>query len=196
MRLAIFDFDGTITTRDSLIEFIYYAVGPLRFFFGFAYLAPILMLYLFKIVPNWKAKEISLTLFFKGWPVNNFQQIANDYSQDKLPLIVKKSALKKISWHKTQGHKIVVVSASLEDYLHNWCENLTIDLIATQLEVKDSRLTGKLATPNCYGKEKIKRLKEKYRLEDFEFIYAYGDSVGDKELKEIADEFHFRQFER
>ena len=194
MRLAIFDFDGTITTKDSLIEFIHYAVGPLCFFVGFTYLAPVLILYLLKILPNWKAKEITLTYFFKGWSADKFQKIANDYSQKKLPFIVKKSALEKITWHQAQGDKIIVVSASLENYLSTWCQTYHMELMATQLEIENGQLTGKLNTPNCYGKEKIKRLKEKYRWEDFEFIYAYGDSEGDKALKEISQEFHFRTF--
>ena len=194
MRLAIFDFDGTITTKDSLIEFIHYAVGPLCFFVGFTYLAPVLILYLLKILPNWKAKEITLTYFFKGWSADKFQKIANDYSQKKLPFIVKKSALEKITWHQAQGDKIIVISASLENYLSPWCQTYHMELMATQLEIENGQLTGKLNTPNCYGKEKIKRLKEKYRWEDFEFIYAYGDSEGDKALKEISQEFHFRTF--
>ena len=194
MKLAIFDFDGTITTKDSFIEFIYYAVGPARFLLGFTYLAPVLILYFLKVLPNWKAKEISLTYFFNNWPVDQFQKIADDYSKNKISSIVKKSALEKIQWHKAQGHTVVVVSASPENYLSSWCQTYDIALIATRLESKDGKLTGKLATANCYGQEKIKRLKERYRLEDFEFIYAYGDSTGDKALKDIAQEFHFRTF--
>ena len=192
--LAIFDFDGTITKGDSFIDFLRYTVGPARFYFGCLCLTPYFLLYLFKIIPNWKAKEIAVTHFFKGHSVDKFQKSAMDYVDHGLPLIVKRSALEKINWHRQQGHSLVVVSASPENYLKIWCRHNDLALIATKLEEKDGKITGKLSTANCYGKEKVRRLKENYRLENFEFVYAYGDSEADKALLEIAQEFHFKSF--
>jgi len=47
---------------------------------------------------------------------------------------------------------------------------------------------------NCNGKEKVSRIKEAFNLADFETVYAYGDSSGDKEMLAIATHAHFRPF--
>ena len=56
MNLALFDFDGTITKNDSLIKFIRFAVGDLKFVFGLFILSPVLLAYKIKLIPNFKAK--------------------------------------------------------------------------------------------------------------------------------------------
>jgi HAD superfamily hydrolase (TIGR01490 family) len=159
-----------------------------KFILGFLLLSPILFAYKLKLISNWKAKEILLSYFFKKWSAQNFQIIAHRYSREKLPRLIKKSAIERIQWHKAQGHKVVIVSASVDSWLKGWCEIQGLDLIATELEVKDQRITGKFLTKNCYGVEKVRRIKEKYNLKGFDYIYAYGDSHGDKEMLELAHE--------
>ena len=195
MTLAIFDFDKTISRSDSLIDFIYHAVGPLWFTARFLCLSPILILHLSGFIPNDRTKEIVLSFFFKNWDKPKFNAMALLYSQKHLPKIVRKKALEKIQWHQSQGHQIVVVSASLENYLNGWCRQIKADLLATELEFKDGRFTGKLKSPNCKGQEKIRRLQAHYDLKKFSYIYAYGDSPSDLALKTMANEFHYRSFE-
>ena len=195
MQLALFDFDGTITRKDSLIDFIYYAVGPFSALTGFCCLTPLLMAYLLKAIPNDRTKTIVLSYFFKGWDEKRFQKIAQDFSLTKIDHLVKESACQKIQWHQKQGHKVVIITASIENYLQDWCTHLHIGLIGTRLEFKEGKYTGKLATPNCHGPEKVRRLLQIYNLDDFEFIYAYGDTPSDYALKGISNEFHFRSFQ-
>jgi len=195
MNLAIFDFDNTITCKDSLIDFIYYTVGPLRFFEGVLCLTPLLIFHKLGLIANDKIKETALSHFFKNWEQERFATSVSLYSQKYLPAIIRESALQKIHWHQNQGHKIVIVSASLENYLIGWCRHINAELLATGLEFKEGRFSGKLATPNCYGQEKIRRLQQHYDLKKFDYIYAYGDSQSDLVLKSIANEFHFRIFQ-
>jgi len=193
-NLALFDFDGTISVKDSLIEFIKYAVGKPRYYLGLFYLSPMLFAYKLKIIKNHRAKEIFLSYFFKDWNSNHFMDIASRYSLDKLDDIVRDKALDRIKWHKYQGDKIVIVSASIECWLIDWCKREELSLISTKLEYKDNKLTGKFSTPNCYGKEKVRRIHDIYHLGDYDIIYAYGDSVGDKELLELATKPSFKPF--
>jgi phosphatidylglycerophosphatase C len=58
--------------------------------------------------------------------------------------------------------------------------------------VKDGRVTGRFLTKNCSGKEKVRRIAERYDLESFDHIYAYGDTPGDKAMLDLADEKHYR----
>ena len=195
MKISFFDFDGTITTDDSLVKFIRFAVGNTKLIWGMTLLSPMLTAYKLKFIPNYKAKQYMLSYFFKGISEEKFMQVANEYSLKHIDTIVRPKAMEKIAWHKEQGHAVVVVSASIESWLKPWCDKNNIDLIATRLEIEDGKLTGKFATKNCYGIEKVNRIKEKYNLAEYSIIYAYGDSSGDKEMLSIANERHYKYFD-
>ena len=194
MTIAIFDFDGTITTKDSFEDFIFFTHGFAKTILGILINSPILILYLLKIISNEQTKQRIFAHFYGGWEESRFNHCAEQYAKMHLPKILRPKALERLSWHKKEGHKIVVVSASFENYLSVWCKKESIDLIATQIEIKEGKLTGKFASPNCYGDEKIRRINQVLNLKDFSTIYAYGDSRGDIPLKTIATEFSYKPF--
>lgn len=192
MNIVFFDFDGTITSRDSFIDFIIYSCGYKKFITGILCTLPFLVMYKLKIIPNWKAKEKVITWFFGGWTDVRFNAAAITYSQERLTYIIRDTAKKAIESHKRNGDGIAVVSASPENWLQSWCSSNELNLIATKLEIKDGRITGKLSTPNCYGIEKVIRIKEKFNLSDYDTVYAYGDSRGDREMLSLADVKYYR----
>lgn len=194
MRIAFFDFDGTITTDDSLLKFIRYVVGDFRFLVGLVVLSPMLILYKLKLIPNYKAKQKMLTYFFKGMDAVNFKKVSNEYSLNHIEKILRKTAIERIKWHKNKGDKVVVVSASIECWLKPWCKKNNLELLATKLEIKDNIISGRLLTKNCFGIEKVNRINEFYNLNEYNYIYAYGDSRGDKEMLELADEKYYKYF--
>jgi HAD superfamily hydrolase (TIGR01490 family) len=192
MALALFDFDGTITFKDSFGDFIVYAVGRKKFILGAILLSPMLVAYALGFIRNWRAKEIVSTYFFGGWDSRGFKALASNYSRERLPRIIREIALERIGWHKLKGDKVVVVSASIDLWLADWCANQGVDLIATQLEMRDGRVTGRFLTRNCSGEEKVKRIEERYGLKSFDYIYAYGDSAGDRAMLDLANEKYYR----
>jgi HAD superfamily hydrolase (TIGR01490 family) len=194
MTIAFFDFDGTITSKDSLIGFIRFAVGDRKFLWGMFLLLPMLIRYKLKLIPNDIAKEKMLSYFFTGMDVKKFQKTASSYSLGTMEKIVRTRALKKIVWHQEEGHHVVVVSASMKCWLEPWCNKYDLTLISTQMEMKDGIVTGKFLTKNCHGAEKVNRIKEQYNLNSFQLIYAYGDSSGDRELLALADKSFYRPF--
>ncbi len=135
-----------------------------------------------------------LAWFFKGMDENKFKKIAEEFSLNHIDGMVRAGAIEKIRWHKGQGHRVVVVSASMECWVKPWCNKQGLELIATRLEIKQHKLTGRFATPNCYGPEKAERIKEKYDLTNYEIIYAYGDSRGDKEMLALAHHRFYKKF--
>ena len=193
--IVFFDFDGTLTTKDSLIDFVQYAVGKSSFYFGLISSIPMLAAYKLHFISNHAAKERFMSRFFKGWDGAYFQSIADKYSVEQIDRIIRPDAIEKVYWHKEHGHKVVVATASMEHWLKKWCEKYELDLIATRLEIQDGKLTGKFATKNCYGIEKVNRIRERYDLTDFNGIYAYGDSAGDKEMLSIANKQYYRSFD-
>ncbi|MEI6047767.1 MAG: HAD-IB family hydrolase [Bacteroidota bacterium] len=192
--IAFFDFDGTITTKDSLADFIQYAVGKAAYYMGLLLKSPVLAAYKLKFIPNHIAKEKLFSYFFKGWEVNEFQKIADKYSVEQIDKITRPKAMERIRWHKQQDHTVVIVTASMDCWLKEWCVKHNLDLIATRFEVRDGKITGKFATKNCYSAEKVKRIRDSYCLGDYSRIYAYGDSRGDKEMLTLADEKFYRFF--
>ncbi len=191
MRLALFDFDGTITDRDSFFDFLIYTFGLPRFILGLTAVSPLLLLYMTRLVPNWRAKEAVFRHFLKGLNVDNFEAAASKYSAERLPRIVRDVAGERIEWHRARGHRVVVVSASVESWLRGWCEPRGLELIGTRLQVVGGRLTGRIDGKNCHGAEKVRRVLERYPPEDYEYVYAYGNSGGDRDMMALADERYY-----
>ncbi|QSZ40920.1 HAD-IB family phosphatase [Sulfurimonas aquatica] len=135
-----------------------------------------------------------LSYFFKGMGEIQFKKVAQEYSINHINTIIKSKVIERIIWHKEQGHMIVVVSASIECWLKPWCEQMDLGLIATKLEIRNTTIMGKLLTKNCYGIEKVNRINEIYTLADYEYIYAYRDSRGDKEMLDLANEKNYKFF--
>lgn len=193
--LALFDFDGTITRNDTLIRFIIYTYGKFRFLLGMIWLLPFLVIYKLGLYSNEKAKQRMLSFFYKRWNYAEFKRKGEDFCRQVLPGLLRESALQKIQWHKKKMHRIIVVTASVEEWVHPWCESIGIECLCTQLEIKDNHITGRLGTPNCYGPEKVNRVKNILSLDQYETIYAYGDTKGDREMLKISGKPYFRHFD-
>ena len=194
MRIAFFDFDGTITKQDTLIKFIRFFVGDMKFIVGILVLLPKFIAYKFNLVSNQYIKENITKYFFSNIDITEFKTKAEQFSLNNIDILIRKSALERIKWHQKNDHKVVVVSASIDYWLKPWCDKNDIDLIATQLEVKNNKLTGRLNNKNCFGNEKVRRIMDKYKLSDYDYIYAYGDSRGDYEMLQISSEKSYKPF--
>ncbi|MGC1244539.1 MAG: HAD-IB family hydrolase [Chryseosolibacter sp.] len=193
-KLVLFDFDGTITTRDTLIEFVKFYRGPRQYMAGLLKLAPILSLYALKIIPNWKAKQFFLTTFFKGERVEDFNERCVLFSTKVLPSLIRPGARQAIEAYRGEGATVAVVSASAENWVKPWCDAHGLLCLSTRLQVKDGTLTGEIEGRNCYGDEKVCRIKEHFKLTDFDEVIAYGDSRGDKEMLQLAHRAYFKPF--
>jgi phosphatidylglycerophosphatase C len=191
-RLVLFDFDGTITSKDSFIELIKYYKGLSFFYCGIALLSPMLLLFKAKLIKNWKAKEIVFRFFFRNESYNVFMTKCSKFCKDIVPILVKPSAIERINTHLKNGDKVIIISASLEVQLIGWCQSMNLELIGTKIETRDGLITGKIEGKNCYGIEKVKRLKQYLDISQYNEIYAYGDSKGDLQMLELATHKFFR----
>lgn len=192
--LALFDFDGTITRRDTFLEFIRYTKGPMAFAAGFAVLSPALVAMKLKLIPNWRAKEMTLAYFFGGMDAGEFNARCDAFSDVCMDGLVRPAALRRMEWHKSEGHDIYIVSASAENWLRKWCLKQDVGLLATRLIVRDGRITGKLSGANCHGEEKVSRIREHIPLGDYQEIWAYGDSSGDKQMLALTKNASYKPF--
>jgi phosphatidylglycerophosphatase C len=187
MTIAFFDFDGTITSKDSMFQFIRFSKGTILFYIGMILLLPVLIGFKFGIIPNWRAKEIVFSFYFKGMKEADAIKLGQKFSEQAIPGLLCPEAIQEIEFHKNSGTKIVVVTASFSIWVKPWCDLNQFDLIATECDIRNGRLTGLIKGKNCHGTEKVRRIKEKFDLGKFDQIYAYGDSRADLEMLNLAD---------
>jgi len=192
--IAFFDFDGTITTRDTLLEIIKYRHGKVKFYLGFLLHSPWLVLMKLGVISNQTAKEKVLKLFFGNMTTEQFGVSCEQFAADMIPRLVRPKALKEINKLKQAGADVVIVSASPENWLQPWCATLNLSLMATRLEVVNGKITGKIKGHNCHGEEKVKRIKEVYDLANYNDVYCYGDTSGDKPMLALANHPFYQPF--
>jgi phosphatidylglycerophosphatase C len=192
--IAAFDFDGTIIKHDSLFVFVWHAVPLSRIMRGFLVAMPYLIAYKLKLIPAFKAKERLFTALFKGVAITDFNLACNNFAT-VIQEMVKPEAIERINWHRQNGHEIIIISASVENWIMPWATLNGIDtVLATQIQVIDGLITGKFLSKNCQGAEKVTRLLQHNPDRHSYILYAYGDSNGDNELFQFADHKFYRVF--
>lgn len=194
MHLVLFDFDGTLTRKDTFIEFIKFCKGRAGFLWGVVILSPLLVMYKLKLVRNWRAKEILFGFFFKGISRHEFQRKGREFALSVVPSLIRPSAANCISQHRVSGNRMIIVTASAEEWIKPWAESLNIEIISTRWEFKNDRLTGKILGANCYGPEKRTRIEKEIDLSKYKLISVYGDTSGDKEMLQLGTSKFFKHF--
>ena len=206
-KIYCFDFDGTLTTKDTLLEIIRYDAGTWHMLLGFLLYSPLLVLMKLHLFPNWKAKQLIFSYFFKHRSLDSFNTMCNHFAQEHQDILrphmidlVRNAAL-------THPH-VFIVSASVENWVRPFFSQLgieNIEVLGTQIEHSDQLLTGRFCTANCYGEEKVHRICQALTrtlyngkgATSFSFdrthyyIEAYGDSRGDKEMIAFADKGYY-----
>jgi HAD superfamily hydrolase (TIGR01490 family) len=186
-NLALFDFDGTITTNDNFTGFIFFTVSRRRLALGRLALSPLIVCYKLGFITPSMMRRMIARWAFSGLKEADIIAAGREYADSRIPKFIRPNALERLQWHRNQGDTIAIVSASLDAYLSRWCQQNKFDLICSRLEVHTGRLTGRYEGKDCTGKEKATRILSSYSLKSFERIYAYGDSAEDSEMLNLAD---------
>lgn len=188
-KVAVFDFDGTLTTRDTMFDFIAFACGKLKLWLGLILFAPMIAIMFMKIIDNNRCKQILLSWYFKGLDYMTFKALGEKYAE-RVKVLLRGTTLRILQERIEEGCDVYVVSASIKEWVAPICRQLGVnDVLATEFEVNsDGLLTGRFACHNCFGQEKVNRLLLVEPNREEYYLYAYGDSRGDKEMFEFADE--------
>ena len=220
-NISAFDFDGTLTTRDTLLLFIRHARGWWALFGGLLLFSPLLVLMKLHLADNGRTKERLFRHYFRGMLERDFDALCQSFARSHTH-VLRTAGLRTVQQALDRGDRVVILSASIDRWVEACLRPFLVSssqfqVLGTEIEVVDGRLTGRFATPNCYGPEKVRRLKEFLKkvsprgdvegatkvsprgdvegaLEGTPFIIAYGDSRGDKELLAYADESHYKPF--
>ncbi|MCA6078773.1 HAD family hydrolase [Fulvivirga sedimenti] len=193
-KLVLFDLDGTLTRSDTLLDFFKYVKGTLGYYIGMFIISPYLILYKLKLYPNWKAKEKALTYFLGGRTQEEVQVLGRQFAVEIIPELLRPRGLQKLNEHIEAGDTVVLVSASCEQWVEPLAHQWGVDSICTRLQVIDGKITGTIEGRNNYGPEKANRVREKFNLENYQEIIAYGDSRGDREMFELSTHHFYKPF--
>jgi phosphatidylglycerophosphatase C len=193
--IAAFDFDGTLTTRDSFLRFLAWRRPRLRLAADLVETSPLLALYAARVVANDAHKMSMFALRFGGMNSAEFNSMSREFSLQEVPKILRAPAVDRLLHHKSLGHRVVILSASIGSWIEPWASTLGVDaVIASKIEVIGNRLTGRMDGPNCYGAEKLRRLLALFPDRGSYRLHAYGDSRGDEALLGAADHGYYRCF--
>jgi phosphatidylglycerophosphatase C len=201
--VAAFDFDGTLTRRDTFIPFLVRGLGWPRFIWALLRCSPWLAGYALRLVSNNIAKAKLMQATLAGRSVKEMDDWATRWLAQDFPGQLREDAMARLAWHKEAGHCCVMVSASPDVYLPRVAQQLGFDvLICTEMEVEGegdgAHLTGRMKTPNCHGEQKVMRLRawgaERFGAPGLEgaTLYAYGDTSGDKPMLRLARHAWYR----
>lgn len=191
-NLALFDFDGTITTRETMAAFMYRAVPAGRQAWGRLLLAPCVAGYKCGVVPGVSVRAAVVRVGFAGVALASVQAHGAAFADEALPPLLRPESMARIRWHQQQGDTVAVVSGGLDVYLAPWCRLHGLALVCSTLEHRDGRLTGRYQGAQCVGEEKARRVRARYDLAHYGRVYAYGDTHEDLALLDLAHHRFYR----
>lgn len=170
----IYDFDKTIYNGDATVDFFIFCLKKKKI--SFKKLIVIFLntiLFLLKLRTQKEYKQIFFSFLSD---VDNIDECVATFWKEKENNI--------FEWYlNTNRENDIVISASPNFLLQPICDKLKVyDVIATTMDKR----TGLISGENCYGEEKVIRLREKYPT--FQVDKFYSDSYSDQPLADISKE--------
>ncbi|MCH6482615.1 HAD-IB family hydrolase [Pseudoxanthomonas sp. LH2527] len=189
--LALFDFDGTLTTRETFPDFMRYAVPRWRLLAGGALLAPVVFGYRRGWVAGNPTRASIVQVGLHGVQARRLRAQGEAFAREVLPGLLRPEAMEKLAWHRGRGDRIVVVSGGLDVYLAPWCAAQGLELACSVLAERGGRITG-YAGAQCVGEEKVRRIRALCDPQAYAAIHAYGDTHEDMAMLAMAQHRTYR----
>ena len=198
-KIIASDFDGTITTHDTLPLLLKHCFGKWRFAWGVLCCLPWILLYKLHIIDGGPAKERLMRHFFEGMPQDEFSDLCTQFASTHCADYTRPEPTNSLRQALSQHHSVLVVTASMSQWVRPWLDHIGLNdarIIGTEMEIDaQGRLTGRFATPNCNSEEKWRRLVEAVPQAQQGIHAAYGDTSGDKAMLSHATEAYYRDFD-
>lgn len=192
MDLALFDFDGTITTRETYPDFVRAAVPGWRRALATPPLAPLVLAYRRGRLSGSTVRAAIARAAFTGANAAAYEAAGTAFARDVIPPLLRPQAMARIAEHRRRGDTVAVVSGNFDALLAPWAAAHALPLLCSALERRGARLTGRYAGAQCVGDEKARRIRAAWNLAAFDRIHAYGDTAEDAAMLALADRRHYR----
>ena len=194
-RIAVFDVDGTLLQGDCLRLAAQSAKSPLGQASAALACLPWLIGWQLRLIRTGRFKQQVIAAFGICEAVNRAEAADRaDWLLDDLKAQINPEALQRLHWHKQHGDRVLLCSASPRLLLQPLADWLKVELLCTELEQSHGQWRPMLASANCKGPEKVRRLEEHVGRLEGRLVEAYGDSKGDRELLKAAAIPHYRSF--
>ncbi len=194
-KIYAFDFDGTLTKRDSLIAFLLFAKDWKEFVKCFTLHLHLLIAMKIGIIDSGKVKEKIFGYYFKGMPETMFNDLCEKFALKHQHILRAKGIEKIREALNEEDSTVMIVSASINNWVAPFFKDMPeIEIFCTRVEVKDGNLTGKFLSANCRRAEKVRRILALHPDRQKYYLIAYGDSSGDIEMLDFADKGYYKPF--
>lgn len=191
MDLALFDFDGTLTTRETFVDVLQACTPRWRLAIGRTLLAPCVLAYRAGWLSAAGMRAAASAVAFAGRDADAVRARMREAAATVLPALQRPSMLARLHAHRGRGDRVIVVSGNYEWWLAPWCEAQGVECLASRLDVQAGRLTGRYLGAQCVGDAKAARVRAHLDPAAFERVHAYGDTAEDHALLALA---HLRTF--
>jgi HAD superfamily phosphoserine phosphatase-like hydrolase len=195
--VAVFDVDDTLLVGDCLWLAAHRARGPLGRVVAALSCLPWLIGWQLRLVPTGRFKQQVIAAFGVCEAVNRASTRGEaPWLLDEMRQRLRPEALLRLRQHQQRQERVVLCSASPRLLLQPLADWLGVELLCTELRQEGGHWRPELASANCKGPEKVRRLQEHLGSLDDVKLEAYGDSRGDRELLQAATVPHYRSFQQ
>ncbi|MFC6269560.1 HAD family hydrolase [Frigoriflavimonas asaccharolytica] len=192
-KLYFFDFDGTLTYKDTMFLFLKFC-NPTKFYMQFALHVPLFILLKLKLAEAEKVKKSLIFKVLKNETKQSLEKKSQLFFEAEFPQIIRENALDFIKNIDRENTESYIVSASLDIWVQPFAKHFNMELLATKAEFINDQLTKNFAGANCNKIEKVNRIKEAISGKKYDKTIAFGDTSGDSAMLKWADESHFQFF--
>lgn len=192
-KLYLFDFDGTLTTQDTMFLYLKF-FNSTKYTLAYAKHLPLFALLKLKLMDAESVKKSFISTILKNQTRERIETVSKEFFQKYYPKIIRDNALEFINHIDREKTECYLVTASLDIWVKPFADQFKMNLISTRAEFSEERFTGNFIGKNCNGPEKVNRIKEALANNKYDKKVAFGDSDGDKEMLNFADESFFEFF--
>jgi HAD superfamily hydrolase (TIGR01490 family) len=190
VQLAVFDLDGTITRRDTLLPYVLgFPTSTSRKLLGLlVFLGP---QFLFAIGrrEHGQLKSAFIRSILGGETRSRIEAWTARFVPALLRQGVYADALSTIARHRQEGARLILMSASTDLYVPAIGASLGFDeVICTGVRWNGDRLDGHLTTPNRRGTEKTRCFEALRNSHPGLTTAAYGNAASDLDHLRLADQ--------
>jgi len=185
VNLVIYDLDGTLTRRDSLVLYMLYEIrsGNVKAISCIPYYVCLKL----KLISNNALKQALAKLLFRGKPVEHCQGRLKAFIDRVMPKYWKQEIIDTLENHRLAGDRIILMSANFQPLVMEMAKTLGVEeVFATQLELKDRVYTGRIIGKVLSGEEKRAKAIEAFDSQLLANATAYADEIGDRFLLEVV----------
>ena len=194
-NIAIFDLDYTLTKQGTWGRFVLKNVKfkpwlwlPLAIFAGLTQWR-----YKQGHLPRIRVKQVMMRWSMVGKPRAYMERLAEEFAEKEVRQGLRPGAIEALNKHRENGDLIIIASAAVDLIVKPMAKRLNIEhWVATNIKWENDRLAPDFASKNCYGPEKLERVKRFFvqnpgLKQNHTIITMYSDSYSDIEILRFCD---------